>query len=167
MPLVPCERCHRHIRSDSDACPFCASATPTGFAGRAIPGTQKRLDRVAFFTFALALGGAACGEVIDEPSNGASSAHDADGGKVSDVGAGAPMYGLSPWDAGRSPDAATVEDGGAIMPMYGAARPDAAPSDAASDDGAIYVMYGQPPPDDAGNVQPPYGVPPWDAGGGN
>lgn len=159
MTLVPCERCHRHIRSDSDACPFCAAATPNGFAGRAVPGTNKRLDRVAFFTFALALGGAACGEVVDDPATSGDAGKSAEAGKGSDdAGSGVPMYGLSGWDAGRG-DA----DAGGVMPMYGAAPPDAAAPVDAADDGAIYVMYGQPP-DDAGNVQPPYGVPPWDAG---
>ena len=162
MTLVPCERCHRHIRTDDSSCPFCAAVTPAGFAARAVPGTTKRLDRVAFFTFALALGGAACGEVADDGAAPAKSDAGAETGN-GDWGAPAPMYGASPIDAGRSRDG-SVDDAGGIMPMYGAARPDAAPPDA-SDDGAIYVMYGQPPPpDDGGNVQPPYGVPPWDAG---
>lgn len=167
-PLVPCLVCKRHIRVDHTTCPFCGGAVPESFASGIIPAARRRLDRVALFTFALAFGGAACGQIADdgesqsggqgvvapEPQPGDAAAPDGDWG-----GPG-PMYGAAPQPDGgkRLVDAAADADGdaGSTFVMYGippwdAGSPDAHPVlDAEADDGGIFVLYGMPPPSDDG-----------------
>jgi hypothetical protein len=154
--LVPCVSCKRHIRVDTDACPFCAAVVPEGFARGIIPAANRRLDRLALFTFATALTVGACGGIDDgkaskdDDGGTVQNAHDA--GVDVDPGTLAGAYGGPPLDSGlrdaRAKDAASPRDAG----------PD--------DDGSAIAMYGLPI--DAGgfdvNVQPPYGLPPLDGG---
>lgn len=142
-PLVPCQGCSRHIRADHAACPFCATDVPAGFAKRAIPASKKRLDRLAYFTFATTLVVSACGEVDDPAGNGNGS----DAAVTSDAKAG---------DGGAAD--AKAGDGGVVS--------DGGPND----DGGMQAAYGIPV--DAsfdanlgdGGAQPPYGLPPLDSG---
>lgn len=55
MSLVPCPDCSRHVRDAEAACPFCGNALPSNLKSRAVPGTTRRLDRFATFTFVAAL----------------------------------------------------------------------------------------------------------------
>jgi len=50
MELVPCVRCHRHVRDREAVCPFCASALPVQVPQRAFP--RGRLTRAAIFSAA-------------------------------------------------------------------------------------------------------------------
>ncbi|MCB9570480.1 MAG: hypothetical protein H6709_00165 [Kofleriaceae bacterium] len=55
--LAPCPACHRHVRVDEPACPFCGGETP---AATPRPASRTRLSRAAVFAgAALAAGGAA------------------------------------------------------------------------------------------------------------
>lgn len=145
-PLVPCSGCRRHIRIDHETCPFCRAAVPAGFEKRVVPSPNRRLDRLATFTFAATLAVSACGEVeSDEQQDRGIAAQDA-GGKDGDkdVGNPVPAYGLSP-----PPDASRKD--GAIW----------------DEDGGLQAAYGAPPPDGGWEdvpVAPPYGLPPLDGG---
>lgn len=147
--LVPCSACHRHIRVDHTACPFCAADVPEDFARRAVPGSRgRRLDRFAFFTFAAALGVTGClAETSATPSGPSADAGEVDAARD---GGGS--------DAAK--DAATtdgrVDDDGGAVAMYGLPYPGDASTDAASDaaadadSGGVQALYGLPPNFDAG-----------------
>jgi len=149
--LVPCVACNRHIRVDHGSCPFCAAVVPEGFASRAIPGTTRRLDRLATFTFATALTVASCGGIDDGSSGGAGAGNgnDKQTDNHADAGGFAQPYGVPiPVDGGArdaARDGATKRDAGTV-----------------DDSGAIGVMYGIAA--DSGGMEPPYGLPPMDAG---
>ncbi len=61
--LVVCTGCHRHVRAEQQACPFCGDA---GRVRRAETAGPRRLDRLALFTLTTSL--AACGSSAP-PSN--------------------------------------------------------------------------------------------------
>ena len=144
-PLIPCQSCSRHIRADHASCPFCSTEVPSGFVKRAIPGAKKRLDRLAYFTFATTLVVSACGEVEDPAGNGNGS----DAAVASDAKAD-----------GGTPDA-KAGDGGTVVFDGGP-----------NDDGGMQAAYGIPIDASAfdvntnedGGAQPPYGLPPIDGG---
>jgi hypothetical protein len=120
MALVPCSSCHRHVRSDEAACPFCGGAPSIGPTPRS-PGA--RLSRSAAFAFASALSVAACGGEVAKPTDaGADTRADGDvddGGNVALYGAPAPEdVGPEPTDVGPGPD-----DDGGPRPLYGGAPP--------------------------------------------
>lgn len=149
MTLVPCPQCQRHIGTHHDACPFCQNAVPAGFGARAVPGSTKRLDRWATFTFAAALTVAACGGTSGDGTIGDGGTGDAGNGGSSDGGGGGTA------DGGGASDAGLLKDSGP------------------KDDGGVVALYGLPPPPDAGaldggghdaNVQPLYGLPALDSG---
>ncbi|MEO7110724.1 MAG: hypothetical protein ABI183_09825 [Polyangiaceae bacterium] len=119
MPvLVPCPSCARHVAVSESACPFCAGVLPTDLESRAIPGSNRRLSRLATFTFATTLvvgAAAACSSGSDEtccPPYGAPPPFD---GSVQDDGGISTHYGL-PGDADifedASPDDAASGDAG-------------------------------------------------------
>lgn len=59
--LVLCSSCDRHVRADSEACPFCGASTYPKGAPATAPTPAARLGRAAIVTLgALALGG--CGD---------------------------------------------------------------------------------------------------------
>ena len=141
-PLVPCLACHRHVRVDSVACPFCGK-TLENAESRVVPAATRRLDRLAFFTFATTFAVAACstggGGLVDNGPDGG-TAHD-----------------------GAAQDG-TVKDDGGVQALYGAAYDAAGLDTGPNDDGGMQAAYGIPV--DSGGAQPPYGLPPQDAGGG-
>lgn len=125
MPvLVPCVGCRRHVRSDERGCPFCGADVPEDAASRAVPAATRRLDRVAFFTFATTLAAMACST---GGAGGVDDAGSASDGRVRDDGGmqGAygqpfdanaqPPYGVGPFDAFVEPpdagDASTPDTG--------------------------------------------------------
>ena len=146
IALVPCSACQRHIRIDHGACPFCSAAVPADIAQRVIPGARTRLDRLATFTFAASLTiGAACGGSDDGSTTGSKSdaGGAADSGSVKDDGGGQAIYG-APIDASPGKDGGGPKDDGGVAALYGAA----------------FDAGGSPET----GVQPPYGLPPMDAG---
>jgi hypothetical protein len=56
MELRPCPACHRHVRLDEVACPFCAAGLPAA-SPPVLP--RRRLTRAAIFVAGAALAG--CG----------------------------------------------------------------------------------------------------------
>jgi len=64
-PLVVCHACHRHVRSDASACPFCASELQprVNGSGRAHPWP-------ALAVLAFAAAGCAYGPPPEDPEDG-------------------------------------------------------------------------------------------------
>ena len=59
-PLAPCPSCARHVRADSDRCPFCATSFhATTFDVVPDQGSQ-RLKRAAIFAFATTVASVGC-----------------------------------------------------------------------------------------------------------
>lgn len=96
LRLVPCSACSRHIRVDSQQCPFCFTSTVVASEPpRARP--SGRLSSLAVMTFRAATLGAAitaCGGEANEPvghggatGTGGAAGSTASGG-ASDVGSG-------------------------------------------------------------------------------
>jgi hypothetical protein len=106
--LVPCTTCARHVRASEKVCPFCARELPANLAARATPGTNKRLTRAAFFTFATTLG--AFGVLAGCNGDDSGSSDDASAGDASyatDV-----LYGSSyPFDANEFDSNYGLNDG--------------------------------------------------------
>lgn len=120
--LVPCPSCQRHVRATEAACPFCASALPSGLEKTAIPSATRRMSRAAAFVFGASIAVTGCGSTTE----GGGSGGGADTSSSSSGGS----------DAG--PD----DDGGA-MALYGDPAPDGGPDD----DGGAQAEYGAPAPD--------------------
>lgn len=120
-PLLPCPRCHRHVRSSAESCPFCDAAL--SFASVPDPVRAPRLGRAATFAFGAAVLGAtslvACGGESESPDDqggaGSSGASGSGGtGNQSGGSSGAAAAGPTAGTAG-------LPDGGGPMPVYGAA----------------------------------------------
>src|SRR5450432_2958896 len=122
MPVfVPCPSCSRHIATSENACPFCSTAITEDLSARAIPGTNRRMSRLAMFTFASTA--TAVGTLAACSSSSNTSA--------------VPLYGAACTDCGTLSDGGSTNDSGGIQPSYGAAFFDSGvPFDAASADDA-------------------------------
>ncbi len=59
-PLVPCGGCHRHVRADEAACPFCAHALTNASLAGIVPEPGLRLSRAGVLAFAAAFLSTAC-----------------------------------------------------------------------------------------------------------
>jgi len=125
--LVPCPSCSRHVAVSETVCPFCASAVPEDLAARAIPAANRRLSRIAIFTFATSVTavGAVAGCNEDQGSVTAdygSAACDNSDCTVLDGGIGT-LYGLA--DAQFVDDAAPDASDAAVNDDSGDAGEDA------------------------------------------
>jgi hypothetical protein len=59
--LEPCPHCHRHVRVNETACPFCARPVAFASAPRVTP--RARVGRAAMFAFGVAASSqAGCGD---------------------------------------------------------------------------------------------------------
>ena len=104
--LEPCPHCHRHVRVDETACPFCAGAVDfTGVAPRVLP--RIRLGRAATFAFGIAA--SACGSDAPKPDARPADAHVVDAPHDAhapdafvDPDAGVAIYSAAPTDAGTA-----------------------------------------------------------------
>jgi len=100
--LAPCPHCHRHVRRDEAACPFCETRLPVSFARPVVrPRPPRGVGRAVAFAFAA--GAASMGTVGCTESTDAITDSGTPDGSIPDAGA---------------PDAATND--GAI-PIYAAA----------------------------------------------
>jgi hypothetical protein len=91
--LLPCRTCARHVRVESERCPFCQhrltpplSARPTSHVHRPSRRTETALYLAG--TSALAIAAAACGGLANTGNGG-------DGNEDSSVGDGAPVDGTA------------------------------------------------------------------------
>jgi hypothetical protein len=96
--LIPCPACHRHVKSDEPACPFCQTALSPGraCAGGCSGPTAARLAKAALVAAGAALLGAACQSHSPAPPYGTVPQFDA--GTETHQEAGEPSDG--PPDAG-------------------------------------------------------------------
>lgn len=127
--LAPCTSCHRHVRLDGPACPFCGAALDGVAAPPAPPPGLARLGRAAIFAFGASVGASGCFVALY----------------------GAP----APDDAGPVGvlDAAVMDDGGGLDAAYGGPPPIDAGADGGpaaddagpTDDGGTAAAYGTPP----------------------
>lgn len=146
-PLCPCSACGRHVRAGEAACPFCRAALPADFSSRARPAVTGWRTRNAALALGATLGLGACSSAVTN-SDAAVDARDV-------VAADVVARDTLPLDTSTT-DVATAD----VV--------DASPRDVPDDDGAIFAMYGLPPPVDAsrdvvdekGGVVPLYGAPP-------
>jgi hypothetical protein len=107
--LEPCPTCHRHVRIDETACPFCAGALDfSEVVPRVSP--RVRLGRAATFAFGMVT--SACGSDAPKPD-----AHPADAHVVD-----------APRDA-AGPDAYFDPDGGGVAIYCAAPTPDGGTTD--------------------------------------
>lgn len=147
MQLEPCPACHRHVRIDEKACPFCATDLTSAMAAiptRPLPG--QRLGRAALMSFGLTVGAgtiAGCEIAVPvygaplQPQDGSFENNDdeqdatTDAGKIDagkkDAGAadaGADAGSDAGRDAGKDAglDASTVDGGPLLVPIYGVSR---------------------------------------------
>lgn len=166
-PLAPCPSCARHVRADSDRCPFCATSFhATTFEVVPEQGSQ-RLKRAAIFAFATTVASVGCTNP-QRPDTGNNIVQ---------------PYGAPPDPRPRpQPQPQPEPDAGMqtpqpipIVPPYGA-PPDPTPpppTDAGTrnEPPAVAAIYGAPPPivPDAGTPRrqgggrspaPRYGAPP-------
>ncbi|MBX3230196.1 MAG: hypothetical protein KIT84_24810 [Labilithrix sp.] len=160
MQLVPCPSCARHVKSSESACPFCSSAL-SGAMMKRTPSAQRRLERLAAFTFAATLAVTGCAVAGDESDTDKSE---------QEIGGIHAMYGMPPppVDAGPPPaeDAGPApcttdnddEDHGGFAALYGMpsfppSLPPPCPTEDAGappppptfDGGGFHAMYGMPP----------------------
>jgi hypothetical protein len=136
--LIPCLSCHRHVRVDEDACPFCGVERSLELRASAPPALPKRrLGRAALFAFGATLAGANCGDVTptsDAGADGATKDGAAGASGVAGTGAGGnsgaaggvvALYGGPPGTAGKGAAGAGGTSGGTAgagpAPAYGAA----------------------------------------------
>lgn len=158
--LVPCPACRRHVRSSEAACPFCASSLPSDLRARAVPAANKRLDRLAAFTFAASVAVTGC------TISGGEETTTQEG----ELGSVMPMYGMPApeRDAGPAEDAGPTdtEDGGAApcddgspYAMYGLPAFEPCPVDPPVEDGGATAEDAGSPKDDGGGIMPMYGMP--------
>lgn len=111
MALVPCPSCSRHVATHETTCPFCASALPSDLESRAIPGTNRRLSRIATATFVTTLvvgAAAACSSSSGSLGLPYGAPPQDDGGLIDDGGSaahyGAPSFDSGSADAGEDAD---------------------------------------------------------------
>lgn len=123
MDLVPCSACRRHVKSEEQACPFCATSRS---------GSVARVGIAAGIALGLGLMVGACGAT---PLYGPPPSYDGGSVTLTDSGPAAT-------DAGPAAPDSGADDAG-LLPMYGPA-----PVDAGSD-AALAGAYG-PAPVDAG-----------------
>jgi hypothetical protein len=103
--LVPCAACARHVRADTDACPFCAAARePTTAPARVF---ASRVSRAVAFAFGATLG------------------VDCSAPPVPAYGTPSPPADAAPFDTGdgAAPSDAAVDAGADLGVRYGAPPP--------------------------------------------
>jgi hypothetical protein len=146
MAFLPCSQCHRHVRDNEAACPFCGN-TIISKSARALPVT--RLARGAMFAFASVVAG--CGgsddstgtTVTDTGSVSADTSTSSDTGAKSDTGSAS--------DSGTNTDSTVTDSGSstdtgkADAPADTETKPEVAP-DVKDDDAGPAPLYGLPPP---------------------
>jgi hypothetical protein len=126
--LYPCPDCHRHVRSETAACPFCGAAQSAqrGAAATA-SGPVARLGRIAVLAAGAALMGGAlsCDDPAQPKSDAGTGGASASGGKgggggsVGDAGTGG--GGSATGGNGSGGTSATGGNGGAPIAIYAAA----------------------------------------------
>jgi hypothetical protein len=154
-PMSPCPGCSRHVRVDELVCPFCRAGLSPAFARRLAPDTTQRLSRAAMFAVGATLAAAGCSATLGPTGTGSGDA------TVTDVATdNAAVTDVATDNTAVTDDALFAHDG-PVFTHYGSPpRPDAAtdaPGDAATDTAGDV-------PEDHGNIAPPYGFPPQDAG---
>ena len=142
------------------SCPFCDAALPRDLACRAVPGTTRRLSRLAAFTFATttalaAAAAASCGGHTEAEGDAGR-----DGGDGGDGFAPGPHYGAPPLDADpgdvtdeRDAAAADVVEPPPCKPLDAACSTNASCCSGVCDPStetcaASIALYGAPPPGD-------------------
>ncbi len=85
--LVPCGGCHRHVRADEVACPFCARLLGEVSLAGIVPEPTQRLSRAGMVAFAAAFLSSGCFPV--EPPAAPPYHTAVDGGSAVLVDAGA------------------------------------------------------------------------------
>jgi hypothetical protein len=148
MTLVPCASCGRHVKASEPTCPFCQQLLPE--MSRLIPAANRRLERLAAFTFAatLAVTGCALGdeEKSDAQERGAQGVRStgAPAEKRDEAAEQPPVEDRK--EKETTSDASVpppVLDDGGVMAMYGMPSFEPNPVDEA-DGGTMMPMYGAP-----------------------
>ena len=140
--LVPCPTCHRHVRSGSSECPFCATTLP----GAPTPRTfevQRGMSRAAIIALGAAIASStpfACSDETGEQTSEASGTGTGASGSGSGTGTGSGTGGEATGGSGSGGRATGGEaaggeggeavggqgvggiggEGGGIAPPYGA-----------------------------------------------
>lgn len=158
--LVPCAGCHRHVRADEAACPFCGGSLAGASVEGIVPEPAQRMSRAGMLAFATAFLSSACHPT--EPPAPPPQPTVADAGSVMaiygapaprDPGAQGNIYGGPPppqpmTDAGLTPiPAPTPTPNDLAVPAYGAPppAPPTPPTRPTRPPGSVSTRYGAPP----------------------
>jgi hypothetical protein len=146
--LLPCPACLRHIRVDSEDCPFCARHPPVSFRTRPAPHSPRRTTRAGVFSHTAAaslLAATACGNVVSLSDDDAGAdATTRDSGRPDGRAGDAAMTDVVSFDGAEDATDAKqdvamhVADGGRDVLSDGEGRLDAA-DDGPCDSGAEAV----------------------------
>src|ERR1700753_3692241 len=125
MGLVSCPECHRHIRRNERACPFCAADVAERVARipeRALP--SQRLSRAALMSFAALGAGATMGAVGCSSNDHSTQSHYRAPPIVSGDAGGSPSTGGTAAGSGGAPAASggstpSATGGATAVPAYG------------------------------------------------
>jgi hypothetical protein len=154
--LAPCPGCHRHVRLDERACPFCGAALATAAPPperTAVP--TQRLGRAALFAFGSAIATSAPGCYLAHERGEPVDRSVVDAWRSEDSGNTAPPYGAAPEDSGHPPDARPPEtdepDAGAPVTLYGGPFPIDDAGLAEDANGGNQALYGGPPGEGGGS----------------
>lgn len=169
-PLVPCGGCHRHVRANEAACPFCAQPLADVSLDGIVPDAPQRLSRAGVLAFAAAFLSTAC------PSQPGPAPTTGDVGMMQTIYGGPPPMPTPPTPPAppATPDASTVIPS---APIYGGpppvqpAPPEPPPPPPAppthhrphareTPHPVTAPAYGLPPRPDPGSMVTRYGAPP-------